>query len=105
MTLRLRSGQADEMMDLGALAEKAADGVVLCDMISFAAETADRAEVGTLAGGVHNGKNPSRLVQRNGYRDRDWRHALPPSICASRGCAAAVASRASSSRDRWSGRL
>src|SRR6478672_2246257 len=41
----------DEMMSLCGLMEKSADADLLREMIGFAAE---------------------RLVQRNGYRDRDW---------------------------------
>src|ERR1700728_4435262 len=29
-------------------------------------------EVGALTGAAHGEKNPERLAQRNGYRDRDW---------------------------------
>ena len=29
-------------------------------------------EVGCLTGAAYGEKNPERLVQRNGYRDRDW---------------------------------
>ena len=29
-------------------------------------------EVGALTGVPHGEKNPNRLVQRDGFRDRDW---------------------------------
>ena len=41
-------------------------------MIGFAAERLMELEVMALAGAAHGEKNPLRLVQRNGYRDRDW---------------------------------
>jgi len=62
----------DEMMNLRALVEKAPDGDILREMIGFAAERLMGLEVGALAGAGYGEKNPERLAQRNGYRDRTW---------------------------------
>ena len=62
----------ETMMDFQALVEKTPDADILRDMISFAASRLMELEVGALTGAAHGEKNPLRLAQRNGYRERDW---------------------------------
>lgn len=62
----------DEMMNLRALVEKSPDADLLREMIGFAAQRLMELEVEAQTGAAYGEKNPERLVQRNGYRDRVW---------------------------------
>jgi putative transposase len=60
----------DAMMNLRTLVEKAPDADMLREMIGFAAERL--MEVGAATGAGYGEKNPLRMAQCNGYRERDW---------------------------------
>lgn len=62
----------DEHTALREMLAKGSDASLLRDMIAFAAERLMELEVGAATGAAHGERSPDRLVQRNGYRDRDW---------------------------------
>ena len=63
---------ADERMTLLELVEQQADGDLVREMLAFAAERIMEAEVEARTGAAKGIRSPLRVVQRNGYRDRDW---------------------------------
>ncbi len=62
----------DPMMTLRTLMEKTPDADLLREMIGFAAQRLMELEVEGQTGAGYGEKSQERLVQRNGYRDRDW---------------------------------
>ncbi|MBM7488107.1 transposase-like protein [Bradyrhizobium sp. USDA 3686] len=62
----------DDMMNLRTLVEKTPDADLLREMIGFAAQRLMELEVEGQTGAAYGEKNPERLAQRNGYRDRTW---------------------------------
>src|SRR5207342_659943 len=62
----------DDMMNLRTLVEKTPDADLLREMIGFAAQRLMELEVEGQAGAAYGEKNPERLAQRNGYRERIW---------------------------------
>jgi transposase-like protein len=62
----------EDMMSLRALLEKSSDADLLREMVGFAAQRLMELEVETLTGAARGARDPDRLNQRNGYRDRMW---------------------------------
>jgi transposase-like protein len=62
----------DDKIALRDLLEKGSDATFLREMIGFAAQRLMELEVGEVTGAAHGERSPDRLVQRNGYRERDW---------------------------------
>jgi putative transposase len=62
----------DDMMTLRTLLEKSSDADLLREMVSFAAQRLMELEVETLTGAAHGARDPERINQRNGYRERMW---------------------------------
>ncbi len=67
-------------MNLRALVENSADADLLREIIGFAAEKLMALEVGAKTDAGYGEKKAFRLVQRNGYRDRDWGEAEKKTI-------------------------
>jgi len=62
----------DDRMALLELIEKGADADLVREMLSFAAGRLMDAEVQARTGAAHGARDPERLAQRNGYRERTW---------------------------------
>ena len=62
----------DDMMSLRALLEKSSDADLLREMVGFVAQRLMELEVESLTGAAHGARDPDRINQRNGYRDRSW---------------------------------
>src|ERR671938_1178386 len=62
----------DEKMALLELIEKSADTDLIREMLGFAAERMMDLEVQACTGAAHGVRDPARVVQRNGYRERGW---------------------------------
>jgi putative transposase len=59
-------------MTIRTLVEKSSDSDLLREMIGFAAQRLMEIDVSGLTGAAHGARDPDRVNQRNGYRDRVW---------------------------------
>ncbi len=71
-TLAWNPTMTEQETALRELLAKGTDASFLREMIGFAAERLMEQEVGGMTGAAHGERSPDRLVQRNGYRQRDW---------------------------------
>jgi len=62
----------DDMIALQALLAKQPDADIVREMLGFTAQRLMELDVETKTGAAHGERNPDRLTQRNGYRDRTW---------------------------------
>src|SRR3954467_14437918 len=62
----------DEKMALLELIEKSADTDLIREMLGFAAGRMMELEVQGCTRAAHGVRDPARVVQRNGYRERAW---------------------------------
>jgi putative transposase len=62
----------DEKMALLELIEKSADTDLIREMLGFAAGRVMELEIQACTGAAHGVRDPARVVQRNGYRERAW---------------------------------
>jgi len=62
----------NDRMALIELIEKGTDADLVRQMLAFAAERLTEAEVEARTGVPHGERDPDRLVQRNGFRERAW---------------------------------
>jgi transposase-like protein len=62
----------DDMISLQALLAKQPDADIVREMLGFTAQRLMELDVETMTGAAHGERNPDRLTQRNGYRDRTW---------------------------------
>src|SRR5947209_215062 len=62
----------DDMMSLRALLEKSSDADLLREMVGFAAQRLMELDVESLTGARHVARDPDRINQNNGYRERNW---------------------------------
>jgi transposase-like protein len=62
----------DDIVNLRTFLEKSSDADLLREMVSFAVQRLMELEVETLTGAAHGARDPDRINQRNGYRERIW---------------------------------